>query len=213
VRPIGPGGIVELGDRLSIRKWCQTHQVHSLVVVKTKSGEHHLDCDTPEITFTDRAPPDFRPPPGRMMRTAPTITSELQTTIQALAGASKQLASLESPVRFRQYGPGPQPNTSVATTNSPIDPNDQGRTASYDERALERRMAEKKGQVAALCTKLWEQRNLIYKSNGYCFKEARAVAAFGNAGCIYSNEVSLPLPSEAREVIRTSIEAERLYCK
>jgi YARHG domain-containing protein len=35
------------------------------------------------------------------------------------------------------------------------------------------------------CQVLWEVRNIIFKERGYCFGTAKAVKAFGNAGCLY----------------------------
>jgi hypothetical protein len=51
------------------------------------------------------------------------------------------------------------------------------------------------------CHELWVMRNQIYKDNGYCFKTARAISYFGNGGCGYSNEASLPLSRQDRHVI------------
>jgi len=46
---------------------------------------------------------------------------------------------------------------------------------------------------AQSCGELWYRRNSIYRGAGYCFKTARAIRAFGNAGCSYDSEYSLPL--------------------
>ena len=46
---------------------------------------------------------------------------------------------------------------------------------------------------AGICQDLWVQRNSIYKAYGYCFKTAKAINYFGNAGCIYDNEGSIPM--------------------
>ena len=46
---------------------------------------------------------------------------------------------------------------------------------------------------ADFCFDLWVQRNSIYKAYGYCFKTAKAINYFGNAGCIYDNEGSIPM--------------------
>jgi RNA-splicing ligase RtcB len=35
------------------------------------------------------------------------------------------------------------------------------------------------------CQDLWVERNSYYKEAGYCFKTARAISYFGNAGCRY----------------------------
>ena len=46
---------------------------------------------------------------------------------------------------------------------------------------------------AGVCQDLWVQRNSIYKAYGYCFKSTKAIDYFGNAGCIYHNEGSIPM--------------------
>ncbi len=48
------------------------------------------------------------------------------------------------------------------------------------------------------CGELWYQRNRIYKSAGYCFRTARAIRAFGNAGCGYDSEEDVPLSARQR---------------
>ena len=62
---------------------------------------------------------------------------------------------------------------------------------------------------AQACGELWYQRNSIYKSAGYCFKTARAIRAFGNAGCSYDSEYSLPLSSSQRRAVARIVRAER----
>jgi hypothetical protein len=44
----------------------------------------------------------------------------------------------------------------------------------------------------ASCQVLWEVRNTIFKERGYCFGTAKAVKAFGNAGCLYDDVASVP---------------------
>ena len=44
----------------------------------------------------------------------------------------------------------------------------------------------------ASCQVLWEVRNIIFKERGYCFGTAKAVKAFGNAGCLYDDVASVP---------------------
>ena len=53
-----------------------------------------------------------------------------------------------------------------------------------------------KAQVS--CERLWVERNSIYKARGYCFKTTRAIAYFGNAGCMYDVEAAVPLSSSER---------------
>jgi YARHG domain len=51
------------------------------------------------------------------------------------------------------------------------------------------------------CEELWQNRNQIYKDAGYCFRTARAIRAFGNAGCQYDNLNFVPLsPVQRREI-------------
>lgn len=52
------------------------------------------------------------------------------------------------------------------------------------------------------CTELWNLRNQIYKANGYCFKTAKAISRFGNAGCSYDSLAEVPLSDQDRSVIR-----------
>ena len=52
------------------------------------------------------------------------------------------------------------------------------------------------------CQELWVMRNQIYKDNGYCFKTARAINYFGNGGCEYNNEGSMPVSGQERRTIR-----------
>ena len=44
----------------------------------------------------------------------------------------------------------------------------------------------------ASCQVLWEVRDIIFKERGYCFGTAKAVKAFGNAGCLYDDVASVP---------------------
>jgi hypothetical protein len=60
-----------------------------------------------------------------------------------------------------------------------------------------------------ICDSLWYERNEIYKRNGYCFKTARAIATFGNAGCAYDVEAAVPLSGWERRRIQELIRAER----
>jgi hypothetical protein len=67
-----------------------------------------------------------------------------------------------------------------------------------DERAL-RRLS---------CENLWFTRNRVFKDRGFCFKTARAIAAFGNAGCQFDDEASVPLNSFERANIQAIRRAE-----
>lgn len=61
------------------------------------------------------------------------------------------------------------------------------------------------------CDELWFARNLIFKDSGYCFRTARAIRQFGNAGCRYDDQESVPLSNVDRQNIRAiqSWEARR----
>ncbi len=63
---------------------------------------------------------------------------------------------------------------------------------------------------AATCQALWVERNTYYKGGGYCFKTARAIRYFGNAGCRYDNENSVPLSSAVRRRIAEIVTQERI---
>ena len=64
-----------------------------------------------------------------------------------------------------------------------------------------------------VCEELWVQRNQIFKDNGYCFKTSRAINYFGNAGCDYDDEFSIPLSrSEQRQVDRIKRQERRYGC-
>jgi hypothetical protein len=53
------------------------------------------------------------------------------------------------------------------------------------------------------CQTLWTQRNTIFKDAGYCFKTARAIAAFGNAGCKYDSLEDVPLSEIDRQAVQS----------
>ena len=61
------------------------------------------------------------------------------------------------------------------------------------------------------CQALWVERNSYYKQAGYCFKTARAIAYFGNAGCLYDNENRVPLSAQVRARIDQIVRIERAY--
>jgi hypothetical protein len=64
---------------------------------------------------------------------------------------------------------------------------------------------------AQSCQALWAERNSYYKDAGYCFKTARAIAQFGNAGCQYDNEAAVPLSRAVRARIAEITRIERAY--
>jgi YARHG domain len=60
-----------------------------------------------------------------------------------------------------------------------------------------------------ICAQLWQLRNSIYKEKGFCFKTARAIRYFGNAGCRFDNEAAVPLTSYERQRIAVIQSRER----
>ncbi len=62
---------------------------------------------------------------------------------------------------------------------------------------------------AQSCQALWVERNSYYKEGGYCFKTARAISYFGNAGCMYDNEGAVPLSRAVRARINEIVRMER----
>ncbi len=62
---------------------------------------------------------------------------------------------------------------------------------------------------AQSCQELWVERNSYYKDAGYCFKTSRAISYFGNGGCVYDNEASVPLPRDIRARIAEITRLER----
>lgn len=51
------------------------------------------------------------------------------------------------------------------------------------------------------CDGLWWERNNIYRQAGYCFRTARAIREFGNAGCLYDQQSEVPLSARDRRYI------------
>jgi hypothetical protein len=65
-----------------------------------------------------------------------------------------------------------------------------------------------------VCSRLWIERNSIYKAHGYCFKTQRAITHFGNAGCVYDYEGDVPLSGTERALIgRITAEERALGCR
>ncbi len=56
-------------------------------------------------------------------------------------------------------------------------------------------------QAQGTCERLWIERNSIFKAYGYCFKTARSIRHFGNAGCQYDNLEDVPLSQAQQRVI------------
>jgi len=65
-----------------------------------------------------------------------------------------------------------------------------------------------------VCFRLWVARNTIYKANGYCFKTARAISYFGNAGCMYDYEGDVPMsPYDREQVARIQAQERAIGCR
>ncbi len=64
-------------------------------------------------------------------------------------------------------------------------------------------------RAQGVCEDLWEARNSIYKAYGYCFKTARAIRRFGNAGCQYDREGAIPFSRADRARINDIVRRER----
>ncbi len=62
---------------------------------------------------------------------------------------------------------------------------------------------------AQSCQSLWVERNSYYKEAGYCFRTARAIRYFGNAGCSYDREADVPLTRAQRARIGEIMRLER----
>lgn len=63
--------------------------------------------------------------------------------------------------------------------------------------------------AADTCDDLWYSRNEVYKSLGYCFKTARAIRAFGNAGCLYDVLEDVPLNRAQQRMVGDLLREER----
>lgn len=61
------------------------------------------------------------------------------------------------------------------------------------------------------CDELWAERNAIYKDAGYCFKTAKAIRAFGNAGCRYDDVEDVPLSPRQTETVADIKRQERRH--
>jgi hypothetical protein len=59
------------------------------------------------------------------------------------------------------------------------------------------------------CDRLWHDRNAIYKEAGYCFRTARGIRTFGNAGCSFDDVNEVPLSANQRQIIAIINSEER----
>ncbi len=59
------------------------------------------------------------------------------------------------------------------------------------------------------CEFLYVMRNAIYAQHHYCFQTARAIATFGNQGCVSANANALGLNSVELANAATILQAER----
>ena len=184
---------------LSIRGWCRSMKGQGSVVVNTASGEQRLDCRKDELVLTKQGR-TITVPPAHNRPTAPTITSWLKGTIdkletarvlQALQPRSKDLA-----VAWRNVG----------VANPEFDKTGSGLSNAGGQ------VSKEKSEIAELCSRLRTLRNLFLKSKGYCFKEAHAVAAFGNKGCKHASLDTLQLSPEENELVKKSMAEEKQSC-
>lgn len=70
-------------------------------------------------------------------------------------------------------------------------------------------LAAPSAAAAQTCENLWVARNEIYKAQGYCFRTARAISAFGNAGCQYDDIEDVPLSANDRRAVADIVRQER----
>jgi hypothetical protein len=61
------------------------------------------------------------------------------------------------------------------------------------------------------CDELWAERNAVYKDAGYCFRTAKAIRAFGNAGCKYDEIGDVPLSARDRAKVADIQRDERRH--
>jgi hypothetical protein len=59
------------------------------------------------------------------------------------------------------------------------------------------------------CEFLYVMRNRIYAQHGYCFQTPRAIATFGNQGCVSANVAALGLNAIELANAATILQAER----
>lgn len=59
------------------------------------------------------------------------------------------------------------------------------------------------------CGELYVMRNQIYRDAGYCFKTAKAIKQFGNAGCQYDSLGDVPLSANQRSTIKDIRKSEK----
>ena len=62
---------------------------------------------------------------------------------------------------------------------------------------------------AQSCGDLWYERNAIYKDAGYCFKTARGIRAFGDAGVAHVQVYPIPPTLKTIEQIAPAVELAR----
>jgi hypothetical protein len=60
------------------------------------------------------------------------------------------------------------------------------------------------------CEFLYEMRNSIYAAHHYCFHTPRAIATFGNAGCLYRDPNLAPLNAIERDNAAVLLRAEQM---
>ncbi len=64
------------------------------------------------------------------------------------------------------------------------------------------------------CSQLWQRKNALLKSKGFCFQDARAIRTFGNDGCTIHGEARLPMTSADRELMaRITLSEKMKLCR
>jgi hypothetical protein len=82
--------------------------------------------------------------------------------------------------------------------------------------ALRKAQADVTRQARSLpeCVKLWIERNQVFKNFRYCFKTRAAIEYFGNAGCVYNDQDSVPIPQAQKAHVSQILARERtLRCQ
>ena len=62
-----------------------------------------------------------------------------------------------------------------------------------------------------VCSRLWAERNAIYKAHGYCFQTWRASSYFGNYGCAFDDDYAVPLSRGASARIDYLVDREYAF--
>jgi hypothetical protein len=138
------------------------------------------------LCATTPATPLFQEP--NKPRTTPTITGQLQRTIDELNRAAFELLEVKK---------GISPHSHSMAAAHTLNPKE-----SYALSKVE----QIQKSVEAECVEVWRLRYEIYKVNGLCFSDSDRV-------CRYNSENSVPLSVEDRAAIDRSVAAEQKHCR